>query len=85
MMTFEFVIRKMLEQIRILEAVFRGVEIKATRDVVHHLALNDVLYNLDEEADRDVLAQLLRIDGIRTRFGEYHYAVALAERTALDV
>lgn len=69
--------------IPVIKRVFPGAEIKATGGVIYHLALNDVLHNLDEEADRDVLKQLLRIDDICTRLGEYHYAIALAEKSDL--
>ncbi len=65
----------------IIKTVFPNAEIRPMGGVIYHLALNDVLHNLDEDADRDLLEQLLRIDDICTRLGEYHYAVAVAEKS----
>lgn len=63
-----------------LKTVFSNIRILPTGGVIYHLALNDILHNLDEENNRDLLDQLLRIDDICIRLGEYHYAVAYAEK-----
>lgn len=63
-----------------IKSWFPDAEIKPTGGTVYHLALNDVLHNIDEEEDGGILEQLLRIDDLCTRKGQYHYAVAIAEK-----
>lgn len=59
---------------------FPDVEIKLTGGVIYHLALSDVLHNIDEVNDRELLEQLMRIDDLCTELGEFHYGVAVAEK-----
>ena len=40
---------------------FPNAEISPTGGTIYHLALNDVLHNVDEVADRDTLEKLLRL------------------------
>lgn len=66
---------------RILESVvhfFPNAEITLTGGTVYHLALNDILNNIDETQDKLLLDLLLIIDDLCTELGESHYAVALA-------
>ena len=73
---------------RIIPAVmkwFPNAEIRPTGGAIYHLALNDVLHNMDEVADRDTIQKLLRIDDLCTARGDFHYAIALAEKTNPDV
>jgi hypothetical protein len=63
---------------------FPDAEITMTGGVIYHLALSDILANIDEAEDAALLEQLLLIDDICTELGETHYATALAfkkERT----
>ena len=57
---------------------FPGAEIITTGGAIYHLALSDVLANLDEERDARLLGGLLWLDSAMARAGETHYAVALA-------
>jgi SAM-dependent methyltransferase len=45
---------------------------------IYHLALNDVLANLDETADKDFLDALLVLDSALIEMGETHYAACIA-------
>ena len=63
-----------------LKKWFPDIEIAPTGGAIYHLALNDVLHNIDELNDRALLEKLLRIDDLCTRQGEFHYAVAIAEK-----
>ena len=40
---------------------------------------------MGELANRDTLEKLLRIDDLCTALGEFHYAIAVAEKTNPDV
>lgn len=59
---------------------FPNVEVRPAGGTVYHLALNDVLHNIDETNDQALLEKLLRIDDMCTRLGEFHYATAVAEK-----
>lgn len=63
-----------------LKKWFPDIEITATGGAIYHLALNDVLHNFNEMNDRALLEKLLKIDDLCTRRGEFHYAVAVAEK-----
>jgi SAM-dependent methyltransferase len=66
---------------RILDSVkkyFPSAEIMVTGGAVYHLALNQILYNFDEDKDKTLLELLLIIDDLCSEQGENHYAVALA-------
>ena len=58
--------------------VFRDAEIRMTGGIIYHLALNDVLANMDEERDRELLEMMLDLDEKCSDMGWNHYAVALA-------
>ncbi len=73
---------------RIIPAVmkwFPDAEIRPTGDAIYHLALNNVLHNMDEAADRDTIQKSPRIDDLYTSLGQFHYAVAVADKKDLDV
>lgn len=60
---------------------FPDAEIKPTGGVVYNVALMDAIHNLDEVEDGALIDRLLRIDGRCTALGEFHHAVAIAEKT----
>ncbi len=64
---------------------FPDAEIRPTGDAIYHLALNNVLHNMDEAADRDTIQKSPRIDDLYTSLGQFHYAVAVADKKDLDV
>ena len=64
---------------------FPNAEISPTGGVIHRPRLDDVLHNMDEVVDRDTLEKLLRIDDLCTARGDFHYAIAVAEKTDPDV
>lgn len=61
-----------------LQKWFPSIGITPTGGAIYHLALNDVLHNIDEIRDREMVNKLLKIDDLCTLQGEYHYAVAIA-------
>ncbi len=63
-----------------LKKWFPDVEITPTGGAIYHLALNDVLHNIDEVEERALLEKLLRIDDLCAQQGEFQYAVAIAEK-----
>lgn len=68
---------------RILSSVagrFSGAEIIPTGGVVYNLALMDAIHNLDEFGDAALIDRLLRLDDRCTSLGEFHHAVAIAEK-----
>ena len=63
-----------------LQEIFPNIDITPTGGAIYHLALNDILHNIDEVDDRALLDKILSIDDLCARIGEFHYAVAIAER-----
>ncbi|MCW1841781.1 class I SAM-dependent methyltransferase [Prosthecomicrobium hirschii] len=63
-----------------LKATFPDVLIRLTGGVIYHSALNDILSNIDEQADEGLLKTALLLDESLTLLGETHYAVAMATR-----
>lgn len=59
---------------------FPDAEIKLTGGAIYHLALNDVLHNIDEVDDKALLEKLMRIDDLCTRLGEFHYGVTVVQK-----
>lgn len=57
---------------------FPGAEIILTGGAIYHLALNDVLANL-EEGDTPLLLSILLLDEALADLGETHYAVAFGK------
>lgn len=57
---------------------FPQAEICMTGGVIYHLALSDVLANIDEEVDQELLGMLLKLDDLCSYFGENFYATAFA-------
>ena len=45
---------------------------------MHHLALNDMLHNFDEDDDKVVLDLLMLVDELYATLGQTHYGVTLA-------
>ncbi len=65
---------------RILEMVkryFPSAEIVLTGGAVYHLALNDIIYNFDDDRDKHLMELLLVIDDLCSELGENHYATAI--------
>jgi ubiquinone/menaquinone biosynthesis C-methylase UbiE len=68
---------------RIIDAIytyFPNAYVKPTGGVIYHLALSDILHNLDEEEDKYLLDLLMIIDEQCTQLGQTHYAIALATK-----
>jgi SAM-dependent methyltransferase len=63
-----------------LRRFFPNAEVILTGGCVYHLGLNDVLANIDEEADLPLLGSLLLLDETLAKMGETHYAVAFATK-----
>ena len=69
---------------RILEGVkkwFPDACVMLTGGCIYHLALNDVLGNIDDVEDGDLLEMLLLIDDLCTQLGETHYGIAIGKKT----
>lgn len=58
--------------------IFPDATIRKTGGIIYHLALNDVLANLDEERDGNILELMLDVDDNCSDMGWNHYAAALA-------
>jgi hypothetical protein len=54
-----------------LQLIFPGAEIIPTGGIVYHIALEDVLANLDKELDRGLLNMMMLIDDKFTAHGQY--------------
>lgn len=57
---------------------FPNADLKFTGGCIYHLALNDVLANIDEEEDSILLELILLTDEALSYIGENHYAVCIA-------
>lgn len=68
---------------RILEGVkrwFPEAYIMLTGGCIYHLALNDILGNIDDVEDENLLEMLLLIDDLCTQLGETHYGIAIGKK-----
>lgn len=68
---------------RIVKAIgkwFPDAEIMPTGGVIYHLALSNVLHNIDEREESYLLDLLLIIDDLCIGLGETHYGVAVAKK-----
>ncbi|NJO55704.1 MAG: class I SAM-dependent methyltransferase [Rhodospirillales bacterium] len=61
-----------------IDAFFPGAEVIPTGGALYVCALNDIFLNFITEEDLILLEQILLMDQMLARYGETHYAVALA-------
>lgn len=62
-----------------LERHFPHAWVRPTGGVMYSLALEDVIYNVDDTLDEGFVSQAMLLDEALTDMGEFHYAVAIAQ------